>query len=217
MWTVAVISQKGGAGKTTLAIHLAVSAQASGLTAAIFDLDPQATAETWGQWREEKPPEVVPAKAATLARAMDKARESIDVLLLDTPGAAEGAALAAAAAADLVLIPCRPRSFDLAAVRQTATLARSTGRPLWLVFNATGARGQVRADARDVAASIGLAVAPVRLAERADFHKATEAGLAAQELNPTGKAAEEAEALWVWASGLLNVSTRGREDKRMPG
>src|SRR4051812_28966247 len=114
MKTVAVISQKGGAGKTTLAIHLAVSAQRAGLTSAIFDLDPQATAETWGQWRDEKPPEVVPAKAATLTRAIDKAEAAgVGVLVLDTPGAAEGAALAAAAAADLILIPCRARAFDL--------------------------------------------------------------------------------------------------------
>jgi chromosome partitioning protein len=212
MRTVAVLSQKGGSGKTTIAIHLAVAAQRAGLTSAIFDLDPQASAETWGQWRGEKPPEVVPAKAATLARALDKAREAgVDLLVLDTPGAAEGAALAAATAADLILIPCRVRAFDLASVRQTAALGRAAGRPMWLMFNATAPRGLVRLDARDVARGIGLEIAPVRLAERADFHKATEAGLAAQELNPDGKAAEEAEALWLWASGLLDVSTRGRE------
>ena len=123
MKIVAVISQKGGAVKTTLAIHLAAAAHGAGYGAAIFDMDPQATAETWGQWRGDKPPEVLPAKAATLARSLDKAREAgADVLVLDTPGAAEGASLAAANVADLILIPCRPRSFDLAAVQQTATL-----------------------------------------------------------------------------------------------
>src|SRR4051794_22517848 len=175
MRTVAVISQKGGAGKTTIAIHLAVAAQLAGLSAAIFDLDPQASAETWGQWREDRPPEVIPAKAATLSRAMAKAEQAgVEVLLLDTPGAAEGAALAAATVADLILIPCRPRALDLAAIRQTAALAGSAGKPMFLVFNATAPRGLVRADAREVAEGIGLATAPVRLAERADFHKATE-------------------------------------------
>jgi chromosome partitioning protein len=141
MRTIALISQKGGSGKTTLAIHLAVAAQRAGLMSAIFDLDPQASAETWGQWRDDKPPEVVPAKAATLARALDKARGAgVDVLVLDTPGAAEGAALAAAAAADLILIPCRVCAFDLASVRQTEALGRAAGRPMWLVFNDCPAR-----------------------------------------------------------------------------
>ena len=213
MHTIAIISQKGGAGKTTLAIHLAVSAHLAGYAAAILDLDTQATAETWGQWREDQPPEVVPAKAATLPRALDKARAAgADLLVLDTPGAAEGAALAAATAADLILIPCRPRSFDLAAVRQTAALARSTGKPMWLVFNATANRGQVRADAREIAAGIGVNVAPVRLAERAAYHKATEQGQAAQEMEPDGKAAQEIAALWEWTCRQLDLRTRRKPD-----
>lgn len=209
MHTIAIISQKGGAGKTTLAIHLAVAAQVAGYPAAIFDLDPQATAETWAQWRDERPPEVVPAKAATLPRAIDKAREAgAGVLVLDTPGAAEGAALTAATAADLILIPCRPRSFDLAAVRQTAAVARTTGKPMWLVFNGTAARGQVRADAREMAEAIGLAIAPVRLAERAAFHRATEVGQAAQEMEPDGKAAAEVAALWQWMCQQISLPKR---------
>lgn len=215
MQTIAIISQKGGAGKTTLAIHLAVSAQLAGYSAAILDLDPQATAETWGQWREDRPPEVMPAKAATLPRTLDKAREAgVGVLVLDTPGAAEGAALAAATAANLILIPCRPRSFDLAAVRQTAAVARTTGRPIWLVFNGTAPRGQVRADAREVAAGIGLAIAPVQLAERAAFHRATEIGQAAQEMELGGKAAGEAEALWQWVCLQLSLSSRRNVDAK---
>lgn len=218
MKIIAIISQKGGAGKTTLAIHLAVSAQLAGYPAAIFDLDPQATAETWGQWRDEKPPEVVPAKAATLLRSVEKARAARgEMLVLDTPGAAEGAALAAATAADLILIPCRPRSFDLAAVRQTAAVARITGKPMWLVFNGTAPRGEVRADARLVAAEIGLAVAPVRLAERAAFHRATEAGLAAQEMEPGGKAAAEVAALWHWVRGQVSLPSRPNVDARTNG
>ncbi len=217
MKIVAVISQKGGAGKTTLAIHLAAAAHGAGYGAAIFDMDPQATAETWGQWRGDKPPEVLPAKAATLARSLDKAREAgADVLVLDTPGAAEGASLAAANVADLILIPCRPRSFDLAAVQQTATLARTTGHPIWLVFNGTATRGQVRADAREVAAGIGLAIAPVQLAERASFHRATEQGLTAQEIEPDGKAAAEITALWQWVCEQVNLLPR-KQDRRKTG
>lgn len=211
MKIVAVISQKGGAGKTTLAVHLAAAAHQAGYGTAILDMDPQATAETWGQWRSDKPPEVVPAKAATLARSLDKAREAgADLVVLDTPGAAEGASLAAANVADLILIPCRPRSFDLAAIQQTAALARTTGRPMWLVFNGTATRGQVRVDAREVATGIGLAIAPVQLAERAAFHRATEQGLTAQEVEPDGKAASEVAALWQWVCEQVILLPRKR-------
>lgn len=215
MKIVAVISQKGGAGKTTIAVHLATAAHLAGYETAIFDLDPQATAETWGQWREDRPPEVISAKGATLARSLDRARSAgAGLIVLDTPGAAEGAALAAAEAADLILIPCRPRSFDLAAVRQTAALTRSTGRPTFLVFNATTPRvGQVRADAREVVAGIGLEIAPVRLAERAAFHKATEDGRTVQEIEPNGKAAAEIAALWEWTCERLNLSPCYRDNK----
>ena len=75
MRTIAIISQKGGAGKTTLAVHLAVCAEQSGLTTAVIDLDPQATAAKWGDRREETPPEVISAQAARLAQLLTTARE----------------------------------------------------------------------------------------------------------------------------------------------
>jgi chromosome partitioning protein len=59
MATVAVISQKGGAGKTTLALNLAVAAHAAGRVSLVFDTDPQATASQWAAWRQDRPPEVI--------------------------------------------------------------------------------------------------------------------------------------------------------------
>ena len=93
-------------------------------------------------------------------------------------------------------------------------VARTTGKPMWLVFNGTANRGQVRADAREVAEGIGLAIAPVQLAERAAFHRATEAGQTAQEMEPDGKAAVEMAALWQWVRGQLNLSIPRRVDAR---
>jgi chromosome partitioning protein len=85
MKAIAVVSQKGGAGKTTLALHIAVAAELAGLSAAIFDMDPQGTAERWGEWRKEEPPAVVAAKTTTLARRLEQARAAKgDLVVIDT-------------------------------------------------------------------------------------------------------------------------------------
>jgi chromosome partitioning protein len=164
----------------------------------------------WGGWRKEEPPEVIAAKAATLGRGLERARSAGgELILLDTPGAAAAEALAATEAADLILIPCRPRAFDLGAIIQTAAVARASGKPAFLVFNATTTRpGAIRADAREVADSLKLPVAPVRLAERAAFHRATEEGRTAQEIEPEGKAAAEVAALWEWVCDRLSMTPK---------
>jgi hypothetical protein len=78
MKTIAIISQKGGAGKTTLSVHLATAASASGHSAAIVDLDPQGTAASWGDRRQADAPEVVSGQAARLAVLIEAARANGD-------------------------------------------------------------------------------------------------------------------------------------------
>ena len=136
MKTVAIVSQKGGAGKTTLALHIAVAAEAAGYPSAIMDMDAQGTAEAWGTWRSEAPPIVLAAKATTLARRLEQAAQAgAGVAVIDTPPIAEAEARAAVTAADLVLIPCRPNAFDLHAIRSTAGLVSYAGKKAFLVFN----------------------------------------------------------------------------------
>ena len=85
MKTLAIVSRKGGAGKTTIALHLAVAAEAMGLTVAVFDLDPQASAALWGDRRGEGGPAVVPAQASRLGLLLDQARaQEADLVILDT-------------------------------------------------------------------------------------------------------------------------------------
>jgi chromosome partitioning protein len=207
MKTIAIVSQKGGAGKTTLALHIATAATLAGYAAAVLDLDPQATAEAWGQWRDEQPPEVIAGKAPTLARSLEKAREAgAGLIVLDTPPANEGPARVAAEAADLILIPCRLSGFDLHAIQQTAGLAKATGRPAFVVFNTTPPTTKtIPVAAREIAEAIGLEIAPVHLAERRTFRRATDEGKTAQEIEPEGKAAQEVAALWLWIVKQLGL------------
>ena len=113
MQTISLLAQKGGTGKTTLALSLAVAAVQAGRTVAVIDLDPQASAGNWADRRALKDaPAVVSAHVPRLQSVIDTARQNgVDLLLIDTPGKSEQAALVAAKAADLVLIPCRPQIY----------------------------------------------------------------------------------------------------------
>jgi chromosome partitioning protein len=213
--TIAIVSQKGGAGKTTLALHIATAAGQAGFSAAMLDMDPQGTAEAWGAWRKDEPPEVIGAKASTLERTLEKAGAAgAALVVIDTPPLAQAEARAAAQIADLILIPCRPRAFDLHAIRTTANLMLDVHKPAFVVFNAGPPRGTASyAEASEVAAMIGLQVAPVHLTERAAFHVATRDGRAAQEIEPDGKAAAEVDALWRWLQGQLKMKSRNPDRK----
>lgn len=209
MKTIAIVSQKGGAGKTTLALHIAVAAEMTGHSTALLDMDPQGTAEAWGAWRKDQPPEVIGAKASTLARTLEKAEAAgAHIVVIDTPPMAQAEARAAAQLADIILIPCRPRPFDLHAIQTTAGLALGTSIPAFVIFNAGPPRGTTAyIEAAEVAKLIGFSVAPVHVTERAAFHVATRDGRAAQEIEPEGKAAAEVSAVWNWLCEQLKLKS----------
>jgi chromosome partitioning protein len=97
MKTIAIISQKGGAGKTTVAIHLAVAAEHRGMNTALFDLDPQASASSWADKRNQPVPAVVSAQAARLPGLLKQAEaQSADLVIIDSAPNADAASLAAA-------------------------------------------------------------------------------------------------------------------------
>jgi len=216
MRTIAVISQKGGAGKTTLALHIAVAAELAGYSTVLLDMDPQGTAEAWSEWRKEAPPVVIPAKTATLARTLEKAAShGADFVIMDTPPLAEAEARAAAKIADLVLVPCRPNAFDVHSIKTTADLTRFAAKPAFAIFNAGPvAAARLYAETAELVAEIGLPVSPHRLSERAAFRHATGSGQTAQETEPTSKAAGEVAAIWAWICQQVDMPPRKRVSTR---
>lgn len=209
MKTIAVISQKGGAGKTTLVVHLAVAAVEAGYRTAIIDLDPQATARKWGDKRDAPEPEVVGDHAERLPGLVAAARDNgADLLVIDTAPNADRASLIAARAADLIVIPCRPAAFDLEAIEATRDLAALARKPAWVVLSAAPIRSAVVGEARKGLVGEGVQVAPPMLHQRVAFSHGVIDGRTALEFEPEGKAAAEVRGLLKWASGQVGLSAR---------
>jgi chromosome partitioning protein len=205
MKTIAIISQKGGAGKTTLAVHLAVAAEAAGKPCVVIDLDPQASAAGWKDTREGETPVVVAMPHSRLAAGLQAAKDGGAALcIIDTAPHSEGAAMAAARAADLVLIPCRAGILDLRAIGTTAELVKIAGKKAFVLLNALPPRAShILSDAQEAVAIHGIEVAPVTLQQRAAYGHALTAGQTAPEYEPDGKAADEIAALRAWLFAVL--------------
>lgn len=211
MKTVALIAQKGGAGKTTLALSLAIAAEKAGSTSVIIDLDPQATACNWGDRRQADTPVIVDAQPARLQSALQKAEEAnVDISIIDTPPRSEQATLAAAKAADLVVIPCRPQIYDLETIPNTKELvALAGGPPMLVVLNAVPFRGTRHEQATKAIEGFGLTVCPQTLGLRAAFGDSAALGQTALEFEPSGKAAAEILQVYEFISILLdNLASR---------
>lgn len=214
MKILAIVSQKGGSGKTTLAVHLATAAAVAGYNVAIIDLDPQATATKWGDRREADTPEVVSGQAVRLPALINAAQANgADLLVLDTAPNADQIASLAARAADLVLIPCRPAKFDLEAIETTLLLVQTARKPAYVVLNAVPPQGSIVEEATAGLVSSGAKVAPHQITQRAAFAHAVIDGRTAQEFEPRGKAAREVNALYVWMCGLVDMPTSGNKEK----
>jgi chromosome partitioning protein len=199
MFTVAVIAQKGGVGKTTLALHLGVEAAKVG-PVTIVDIDPQSSAAQWADARVARDPTVIACPPARLALMLHRARrDGARVAFIDTAPAVESPALAAVRAADFCLIVSRPGILDLRSIGVNVEIAKLAGKPVAAVINAAPAQGgQALAAAEIVQKWYGVEVCPVVVHQRAVLGHALARSKCAQEVEPAGKAATEVAALWDW-------------------
>ncbi|HEX2939591.1 MAG TPA: ParA family protein [Rhodopila sp.] len=202
MKVIGFLSRKGGAGKTTLAIHLAVAAVQDGRRVLLVDLDPQGSAAAWWRARTADTPAMEQASPDQLPGLLDAARAAgVDLAIIDTRPSVEADAKQVAALSDFVLIPTRPAILDLRAIIATLDIIKGSRQRAALVLNACPApRGAGDAsstiDARNALKAFGVPVAPVAVIQRAALSHALVAGLTALETEPTGKAAKELRALW---------------------
>jgi chromosome partitioning protein len=206
MKIIAIVGQKGGPGKTTVAQNLAVEAAAQGETVVLFDLDPQATAAKWSDRRELDNVAVQSVQAARLAHVLKVAKDNgVTLAILDTPGRAADLAIAAARASDLVVVPFRTGIDDIEtgpAVRDILTAAGSPRN--FAVVNAAQSKGTRHAEARKEIEAYGFDVAPVVLYQRNAYQDAKLEGKAVVEYEPDGKAAQEVRELYRFAAKQMN-------------
>lgn len=202
MYTIGLIAQKGGVGKSTLACAMASAAVERGHTACILDLDPQKSLANWGQVREQagrEEPLIYPVDPRKLAAAFKAARDlGVNFLVIDTPPHTQTSVLAAGVRADLVCVPTRAAFFDAVAIARTIDACREVGvkAPVIVVVNQAPPVGGLAERFREQLAARGIDVCPQVIARRVDHEYAVMKGLTAIEYNPSGKAALESLALF---------------------
>ena len=202
---IAVVAEKGGVGKTTLALTLAVAAVQAGRKVAVFDLDPQATAAQWTDRRDNEFPWVVATPATRLDAAMANAKgQGVDFVVIDTPPHAGTDAVEAARRSDLVLVPVEPHLYTLETLPKLGNLLNlAGGTPALFVVCKAAIQGKEGQDAAAYIKEQGFDVCPVTLHLRAAHRHAGNVGLTAQEYEPKGKAADESLQLYTYTMKLL--------------
>lgn len=212
MKTVVLASQKGGAGKTTLAAHLAIEAERVGAgPAVLIDTDPQGSLAAWWNSRQADTPALAAAKLADLPAKLEAlAAGGYKLAVIDTPPAITGAIRDVVKLADLVLIPTRPSPHDLRAVGSTVDIAQDTGRPF--VFAVTQAKPTARLTVQAVAAlSAHGMVAPAIVHDRVDYAASMVDGRTVQETDPKSRSAVEMAELFSFVQARMNEKTKSRK------
>ena len=215
MKVLAIISQKGGVGKTTLATSLAVAAEADGKSAVILDLDDQASACFWADKRQAghdgpSRPTVRDVKPVRLPAALDALRDAgCDLVVIDCPPIARDIAADAAAQADFVLIPTRANAMDMASMTTTLQQLKAAERPCAVVFTFAPPSGPEVPAASAALSARGTLIAPA-IGNRKAFERAPAAGQTVQETEPDSKAAGEIAALYKYT--CIHLYTEGGED-----
>jgi chromosome partitioning protein len=202
MFVVALLSQKGGPGKTTLAVNLAVAAAEQGLAAVIIDLDPQANAANWKDRRTIENPAVVSAPPGRVRQTLEAAEQhGADFVVIDCPGKADSTAIVAAQFADLVFVPVEAHMSNLETlpgVRALLQATQSKTPPVFVLINKIhpSAKTQAETVKRMIAEIYPFPVCPVHLSHLDLYATTQDSGQSVLEAEPKGRAAEEIRQLY---------------------
>ncbi|UHC20447.1 ParA family protein (plasmid) [Methylobacterium currus] len=210
MHVILIATQKGGAGKSTLAAHFGALADAEGKTL-LIDADPQASLSFWYKRRAAETPILVKAAAENLPSTLDAARaDGIAWCIVDSPPHNAPLTASLMSRASVTVIPVRPGPFDLDAARATLDMARSLKAPIACIINAAPpitreSETSIVAEARAYLTQIGAPVLPGQVSQRASLSHALITGQAVTEYDPDSRAAGEIAAMWRAVSDLARA------------
>lgn len=202
MKTLAVMSRKGGAGKTTVAVNLALAARALGVKAVLADADPLRSACEVLREREEAASLLFETSAAKLFALTEASRRAgAELLIIDTPAAPEADVSEAVKLADLCLAVARPTYLDLAAAVRSAAIVQRLGREGLIVLNQcapprAGIEPPAVVKAFEALRFAGLPVAQTALRSRLVYQTAFAQRRSVLEMDAGGPAADEVRALF---------------------
>jgi len=198
MRTIAFVTQKGGAGKSTLASNISVAAENAGERVFVIDLDPLQSLVKWSKLRGQSDIAVEHIPASKLLKALEALeKKGVTLVVIDAPGEDSENLAAAIRAADLCVIPARPNVFDLWASEVTRAKVKEAGKEYIFLLNQippAQQSGRVEQGAKALQAMGGL-LAPM-VSARVDYQEAARHGLGVAELHPSSVAAQEMRELW---------------------
>lgn len=212
MLVVALVSRKGGVGKTTLAGHLAVEAERAGHgPVAVVDTDPQGSLTDWWNARSAQTPAFVQTTLTGLERDLDLLRDhGTKMVIIDSPSALTRAISDVVKVADLIVIPTRPSPHDVRALSATVDMVEHLGKPLVFVINAAVPRTRITTETISLISAYGP-MAPTTIGHRVDFASSMIDGRTVMELPGRSRSSAEISELWAYVHGWLTGTYQPRQ------
>lgn len=213
MKVVAILNEKGGCGKTTIATNLARGLQLEGLNVMIVDSDVQGSARDWGAVETDvDKPAVIGMDRPTLHKDIPKVAEGADVVVIDGAARAEKMQTSAIKASDLVLIPVQPSAYDIWSSETVVDLVQArrevAGKPDAAFLVSRQIVGtNLAGEAQEALESFDLPVLEGRTAQRVIYAEAASKGLSVMDVGPSSKAADEIQQIVHDTLAILDIQT----------
>lgn len=206
---ITIAQQKGGAGKTTVAAHLAVAFAQKGNKVAIIDIDPQGSLTHWHAVREKRFGEGFTGlhfstlSGWRLRSEIDRLKEGFDIIVIDSPPHTETEAKTAIRVADVVVIPVQPSPTDLWATKSTVDICKSENVPCHVLLNRVSPNSKL---AQQVSRELSSRLKTL-LGNRVLFASSLLEGRCVTETAPTSQAAQEVRELAGEIAGLVGLAS----------